>query len=184
MTREPSFYRTVAAAAGFLASLIALVVLVLVTRDSGAPNDPATTLEPACLDFASQKEAQRFFDREGAAELDANGDGMACDALAAAAKTVALDDYVLTQVTATATPTSTATPTPRPTTTPGPTIRPTTTPRSGILPKSGVQSAQMAIAGMSLVTTGMFGVTVFNARSYLVARRRRREEEKYKLIGW
>lgn len=193
MTREPSLYRTVAAAAGFLAALIALIVLVLATRDAGAPGGPTSSLEPACLDFATQKEAQRFYEAEGGPErddhgLDSDGDGFACDAMASAraAETVTLDDFVLTQVTATATPTSTATPSPsptaRPTTTPGATSRPS--PRAGVLPKSGAQSAQMAIAGMSLVTTGMFGVTMYNARNYVLARRRRREEEAYDFIGW
>lgn len=193
MTREPSLYRTIAAAAGFLVALVALIVLVLATRDAGAPGDPTSSPEPACLDFATQKEAQRFYEAEGGPErddhgLDSDGDGFACDAMASArsAEPVTLDDFVLTQVTATATPTSTATPSPsptaRPTTTPGPTVRPT--PTSGVLPKSGAQSAQMAIAGMSLLTTGMFGVAVFNTRGYLAARRRRREEEKYDLIGW
>lgn len=180
MQPQASLLKVVAAGAGFLAALAALIVLILVTRD---PGDPAPSLEPACLDFASQKEAQRFFDSEGGAdELDANGDGVACDALAAAAKTVTLDDYVLAQqVSPTVTPT--ATPTPRPTTTPGPTAVPTPT-RSGNLPKTGIQATQMAVAGMSLVTTGMFGVAAFNVRAYAALRRRRREEEKFDLIGW
>lgn len=193
MTPEPSLSKTVAAGAGFLIALVALILLVLAMRDPGAPNDPASSLEPACLDFSTQEEAQHFYEREGGPErddhgLDADGDGVACDGMASAqaAETVTLDDFVLTQVTATATPTSTATPSPsptvRPTTTPGATSPPS--PRAGVLPKSGAQSGQMAVAGMSLLTTGMFGVTVFNARGYLAARRRRREEEKFDLIGW
>lgn len=181
MQPQASLLKVVLAGAGFLFALIALIVLVLATRD---PGEPTPALEPACLDFASQEEAQLYLDREGAEELDANGDGVACDALAVAqaAETITLEDHVLTQaVTGTARTTQTATPT----TTPGLTVSPTTTPRSGVLPKSGTaQSAQMAIAGMSLLTTGMFGVTVFNARSYVASRRRRREEEKYDLIGW
>lgn len=181
MQPQASLLRVVLAGAGFLLALIALIVLVLVTRNGG---EPAPGLEPACLDFASQEEAQLFLDREGAQELDADGDGVACDALLAsqAAPAVTLEDHVLTgNVTGTARTTPTATPT----TTPIRTATPTTTPRSGILPKSGTaQSAQMAIAGMSLLTMGMFGVTVFNARSYVISRRKRREEETYDLIGW
>ena len=190
MKREPSLYKAIAAGAGFLAALVGLIVLVLATRDSGAPEDPAT-LEPACLDFASQADAQSFYESEGGPGrddhgLDADGNGVACEAMtpAQAAETVTLDDYVLTQVTATATPTTTATP--RPTTTPVATTTPR--PTSGVLPQGGSESGRMAVAGMSLVTTGMFGVTVYNARAYLAERRRRRdaelEEERYKLIGW
>ncbi len=60
--------------------LLALPVALALTGLFSVP--AAASTSPTCLDFVSQAEAEAYFDENaGAAVLDGDGDGIACEAL-------------------------------------------------------------------------------------------------------
>ncbi len=159
-----------------------------------------TAVEPACLDFDSQEEAQEFYEQEGGPDedphgLDSDRDGVACEGLSEVG--VAGQIVVLAQA-ATPTPTPTpsgspsaspsSSPTGSPTTSATPTASATATPipTTSALPKTGGPVWVLAIVALCLVLSGLFFVGFSQARRLVgapVAQEPKRPDD-YDLLSW
>jgi hypothetical protein len=99
-----------------------------------------------CADFATQQEAQRFFEQQGGPQndpfnLDVDNDGRACEGLPGGA---------------------TASPSPGASPTPGATASPTASPGQA-LPKNGAPTAAIALSGLTFLEAG-YGLTLLAKR--------------------